>query len=69
MRTVALVEKNPRGRVEVSLQDPLALALRPSRAVIERIERFEQQSALAYHVVRNMPFGSDALSKAHHTGG
>jgi hypothetical protein len=49
-----------RGRVEVSLDHPLAQALRPSREVLDRIERLERANAVAGFTVRNMLIGSDA---------
>jgi hypothetical protein len=49
-----------RFRVEVPLDHPLALALRPSPKVVERIERLERVSAVGLQRVRNMLLGSDS---------
>ena len=45
------------GRVVVPLDDPLALALRPSPETMERIEKMERANATAWQSVRNMPLG------------
>jgi hypothetical protein len=47
------------GRVELPMDHPLALALRPSTATLKRIEQMERSMVAGWHAVRNMPLGSD----------